>query len=89
MTPMGKLIHQMYNNGEKVIESDTFCGLNYLVKDGQIVLMSDKNGMFSFSFEIFDDLFQEIKDIREVWGNIKTKKCYLSGIRRDRRGKRK
>lgn len=32
-----KLIYQLSVQGEKIIESEKFCGLNYLIKDGHIV----------------------------------------------------
>jgi hypothetical protein len=77
----------MCNDGEKVIESDTFCGLNYLIKEGQIVLISENNVTFSFSLDCFEDLTKEIKEILDLWGDIKTKKCYMTGLRR--KGRRK
>ena len=61
--------------GEKVIESEKFRGLNYVIKDGHITLMAENHGIFSFRFDCLEDLTKEIKDVLSVWGDIRTKKC--------------
>lgn len=70
-----KLIHQLSVQGEKVIESECFSGLNYLIKDGQIVLIAGKNGTISIKFGKIETLYKELKEIRSVWAEINTGSC--------------
>lgn len=70
-------INQLCYKGEKVIDSESFRDLKYLIKDGHIVLMSGNSGQFAVKFDVIKDLFKEIKDVAEIWGDIKTKKCLL------------
>ena len=89
MSVITQEINRMCNEGEKVIESETFAGLNYLIKDGQIALISESNGTFSFSFDCFEELTQEIKEIKAVWEDINTRKCIVPKAgKRKRRGKK-
>lgn len=88
MTPIGNEIDKLCKEGEKVIESEAFAGLNYLIKDGQLVLISESNGTFSFAIKCFDDLTKEIKEILDVWRNINTQKCFVTRVEK-RKMKRK
>ena len=72
-----QFINQLCYEGEKVIKSEVFRDLHYIIKDGQICLISRKNGVFTVAFEALNDLIAEIEETTEVWGNIKTKKCLL------------
>ena len=72
-----QFINQLCYEGEKVIKSEVFRDLHYIIKDGQICLISRENGVFTVAFEALNDLKAEIEEIAEVWGNIKTKKCLL------------
>lgn len=72
-----RFINQLCYEGEKVIESREFRDLHYVIKDGEITLLSRKCGRFSVSFEALSDLIDEIEQVREIWGNINTKKCLL------------
>lgn len=72
---INNLIFTLSRRGEKVIESETFRALNYVLKDGQITLLSDRHGMFTFNVECLDELVNEIKDILSVWKDVRTKKC--------------
>ena len=70
-------INQLCYKGEKVIDSESFRDLKYLIKDGHIVLMSGNSGTFAVRIEAIKDLFKEVKEIAEIWGDIKTNKCLL------------
>lgn len=72
-----RFINQLCYEGEKVIESEEFRDLHYIIKEGHICLYSRKCGQFAVKFEVLSDLIAEIEEIAEVWGNIKTKKCLL------------
>ena len=70
-------INQLCYKGEKVIDSESFMDLKYLIKDGHIVLMSGKSGNFAVRIEAIKDLFDELQDVADFWGDIKTKKCLV------------
>lgn len=70
-----QLIYSLSVQGEKVIESEEFCGLNYLIKDGHIVLIAGKNGTLSVKFEKIEALCKELKEIRSVWAEVNTGSC--------------
>lgn len=72
---INSLIFNLSRQGEKVIESETFRALNYVLKDGQITLLSDRHGIFTFNVECLDELVNEIKDILSVWKDVRTKNC--------------
>lgn len=72
-----RFINQLCYEGEKVIESREFRDLHYLIKDGEITLLSRKCGQFSVSFKVLNDLIAELEEVRDLWGNINTKKCLL------------
>lgn len=73
------VIFNLSKQGEKVIESETFRALNYVLKEGQITLLSESHGMFTFKIDCLDELVEEIKDILSVWNDIRTKKCRVGG----------
>lgn len=70
-------INQLCYQGEKVIDSEAFRDLQYIIGDGHITLSSGNSGNFTVRFDVLDALFDELKEIREIWGDIKTKKCLL------------
>ena len=70
-------IRRLCYDGEKVIDSESFRDLKYLVKDGHIILISGKSGEFAVRMDVIPALFKELKEIAETWGDIKTKKCLL------------
>ena len=72
-----RYINRLCLKGEKVMDSERLRDLTYLIKDGHIVLISKQSGTFAISFEAFPDLLKEIEEVRETWGNIKTKKCLV------------
>ncbi len=66
--------------GEKVIESEVFDDLHYLVKNKHIILISKEHGQFAVRLDAIDDLYAEMDEIRSVWGDIRTKNvCYMGG----------
>lgn len=70
-------INQLCYEGEKVIDSESFRGLKFLIKDNHIILISANNGCFSVRMDVLPDLFKELQDVVEIWGDIKTKKCLV------------
>lgn len=66
-------IHKLCNSGEKVIESEEFCGLYYVQKEGSTVLLSEHNGEFAIKTSLLPTLCKELKEICDVWGDINTK----------------
>lgn len=78
-----KFISKLCSNGEKVIESECFEGVNYLVKDNHIVILAGRNGELSVEMDKVCDLAKEINEIRSVWGNINTDKCLVGKDRKE------
>lgn len=66
-------VQKLCGNGEKVFESEEFCGLFYVIKEGSIVLLSEHNGEFAIKTSLLPTLCKELKEICDVWGNINTK----------------
>ena len=52
--------------------------LNYAIKDGHIVFISEKHGAFCLKMDCVNEFFNEAKDVIEVWKDIKTKKGFIS-----------
>lgn len=76
---MRKFLMKLYRAGEKVVESEHFRDLNYVIKDGHIVFISEKHGTFCLKMDSVDEFFDEIKDILSVWKDVRTKKCRMGG----------
>lgn len=68
-------IRKLCDSGEKVIESEYFRGVNYMVKNNHIIVLGGNNGNLAISFESFKDFITEIKDIFEEWKDVHTDKC--------------
>lgn len=68
-------VSRLCSAGEKVIESEVFDDLHYLVKNKHIILISKEHGQFAVRLDAIDDLYAEMDDIRSVWGDIKTRSC--------------
>lgn len=66
-------ISSLCGNGEKVIESEEFCGLFYVLKEGSIFLLTEHNGEFAIKTSLLPTLCKELKEIHDVWGDVKTK----------------
>lgn len=78
-----KLLYQLSVQGEKVIESEAFKGLNYWIKDGHIVLLAGKNGTLSIKFGRIEALYKELKEIRSVWAEVNTGSCNVYARSKD------
>ena len=70
-----RFIHGLCANGEKVIESEYFNGVNYLIKDDHIVILAGRNGELAVDMNIVFSLTKEINDICTFWSNIDTANC--------------
>lgn len=81
-------INRLCYNGEKVVDSEVFRDLKYMIKDGHIILMSKSNGNFAIELKRIPDLMEELEDMRSIWSSITTKKC-LQMDRRKNNGKKK
>ena len=78
-----KLVSKLCCQGEVVIESEFFEGVNYLVKDNHIVILAGRNGELSVEMDKVCDLAKEINEICSVWGNINTDKCIIADKRKE------
>lgn len=68
-------VQKLCGNGEKVFESEEFCGLFYVIKEGSIVLLSEHNGEFAIKLDLLPQLCKELGEIKKVWGDVNTKGC--------------
>ena len=66
-------VYNLCGKGEKVIESEEFIGLFYVLKEGSTVLLSEHNGEFAIKTSLLPTLCKELKEIHDVWGDVKTK----------------
>ena len=76
-TKYNHYIDQLCFRGEKVIDSESFCDLRYLIKDGHVVLVSRKSGQFTMRIDVVPDLIKELEEVCKTWSNVNTKKCLL------------
>lgn len=83
-TKYNHFIDRLCYKGEKVVDSEVFRDLKYIVKDGHIVLMSRSNGSFAIELKRIPDLMKELEEMRSIWSSITTKNC----LQLDRRKKR-
>lgn len=70
-------IEKLCYDGEKVIDSESFRDLKYLIKNEHIVLITKESGMFAVKLDVLPDLIKELEEMRSMWGDIKTKKCLI------------
>lgn len=70
-------ISKLSAEGEKVIESECFVGVNYLVKNNHIVILAGRNGELVIDMSKVLDLTKELTDICSMWADIETKKCIM------------
>lgn len=78
-----RFIHKLSGDGEKIFKSEEIKGLYYLIKDGSIVFLTRENGNFCITLDSVMELCNELKDILNVWGNIKTEKCIIHNRKSD------
>ena len=76
-TKYNGFINQLCYKGEKVIDSEVFRDLKYMIKDGHIILISRKSGTFAIELRSVPDLMAELKEMQSVWGGITTKNCLV------------
>lgn len=72
-----QFINQLCYQGEKVIDSEHFGGVHYMVKDGHLCIMTSKDGQLAVRFDIVKELIKEIEEVYDSWVDVKTKKCLL------------
>lgn len=80
-----KLVSKLCCQGEKVIESEHFEGVNYLIKDNHIVILAGRHGELAVDMDIVFSLTKEINEICAFWGNIDTEKCLTSNEERKKK----
>ncbi len=81
-TKYNGFINKLCYNGEKVVDSEVFRDLKYMIKDGHIILMSKSNGNFAIELKTLPELMKELEEVRTIWGGITTKKCLLTDRRK-------
>ena len=88
-----KFISRLCGAGEKVIESEYFDGVDYLIKDDHIVILAGSHGELAVDMEVVFALTKEINEICAFWGNIDTEKCVMpSGkdeLKKETRGRKR
>lgn len=72
-----RFINKLCYRGEKVIDSEKFGGVQYVIKDGHLCIMANKDGQLAVSFEKLKAFIKEIEEICDCWADVKTKKCIL------------
>ena len=70
-------IEKLSGDGEKVFKSEEIVGLYFLINDGRIGFLTQENGGFCITLDSIPTLCKELKDIYDVWGDVKTKKCIM------------
>lgn len=65
-----KLVSKLCGTGEKVIESEYFNGVNYLIKDNHIVILAGKDGELAIEMSAVPEFVFELSEIHSVWKDI-------------------
>lgn len=65
-----KFISKLCSNGEKVIESEFFEGVNYLVKNRHIAILAGRHGELAVSMNSLPDMIKELSEIHSLWSDI-------------------
>ena len=78
-----KLVSRLCGAGEKVIESEYFDGVDYLIKDDHIVILAGRNGELAVDMDKVFSLTKEINEICAFWCNIDTDKCIIADKRKE------
>lgn len=74
MTKLYKHKYSAYaisSQGRKIIESDIFTGLNYVIEGGE-VLIFDRGGCLKVDINKVWDFVDELLDIVSLWSDVKT-----------------
>ncbi len=69
------VIQKLCDSGEKVIESEKFRGLYYVIKEDSVAVLTEKNGKFAIAINIVQPFCEELQEICEGWGDVKTRGC--------------
>ena len=65
-----KLVSRLCCQGETVIESEEFTGVNYLIKNNHIAILAGRNGELAVSMDSLPDLIKELSEIHSLWSDI-------------------
>ena len=65
-----KLVSKLCGTGEKVIESEYFNGVNYLIKDNHIVILAGRHGELAIEMSAVPEFVFELSEIHNVWKDI-------------------
>lgn len=65
-----KLVSKLCCQGEVVIESEFFEGVNYLVKNRHIAILAGRHGELAVSMNSLSDLITELSEIHSLWSDI-------------------
>ena len=65
-----KLVSKLCCQGEIVIESEYFNGVNYLIKDNHIVILAGKDGELAIEMSAVPEFVFELSEIHNVWKDI-------------------
>lgn len=72
-----KFISSLCRKGEKVIQSEYFRNLNYMIKDKHIIVLAGINGELAVKLELLEDFISELKEIGEFYKNDIGGKCLV------------
>lgn len=65
-----KLVSKLCCQGEVVIESEFFEGVNYLVKNKHIAILAGRHGELAVSMNSLPNLITELSEIHSLWGDL-------------------
>lgn len=65
-----KLVSKLCCQGEIVIESEKFEGVNYLVKNRHIAILAGRSGELAVSMDSMLDLISELSEIHSLYSEI-------------------
>lgn len=65
-----KLVSKLCCQGEIVIESEKFKGVNYLVKKRHIAILAGKDGELAVSMDSMPDLISELSEIHSLYSEM-------------------
>ena len=72
-----KLVNSLCRKGEKVIQSEYFRNLNYLIKDKHIIVLAGLNGELAVKLELLEEFINELKEIGEFYKHDRGGKCLV------------
>lgn len=80
-----KFISRLSTNGEKVVDSELFENVHYLIKENHIVILAGKSGELAIAFDKLDSFITELWDIGDFWKNDNNGKCLILTQKRGRK----